>query len=51
MLQITRDELLEKLQTDIVVVTFKKADGSERNMLCTKQISKIPEEFHPKPIR
>lgn len=47
-LQITREELIEKLQTDIVVVTFKKADGSERNMVCTKQISKIPQEFHPK---
>ena len=47
-LQITKDELLEKLNTEAVSVTFTKADGSERTMLCTKMISKIPEAQHPK---
>ena len=47
-LQITKDELLEKLNTEAVSVTFTKADGSERTMLCTKMISKIPETQHPK---
>ena len=47
-LQITKAELLEKLQTEAVSVTFTKADGSERTMLCTKMITKIPEAQHPK---
>ena len=47
-LQITKDELLEQLNTEAVSVTFTKADGSERTMLCTKMISKIPEAQHPK---
>ena len=47
-LQITKEELLEKLQTQEVSVTFTKADGSERTMLCTKMITKIPEAQHPK---
>ena len=47
-LQITKEELVEKLQTESVSVTFTKADGSERTMLCTKMISKIPETQHPK---
>ena len=47
-LQITKDELLEKLNSEAVSVTFTKADGSERTMLCTKMISKIPETQHPK---
>lgn len=50
-LQITKDELLEKLNTEAVSVTFTKADGSERTMLCTKMISKIPEAQHPKTDR
>lgn len=48
MLQITKEELLEKLQMESVSVTFTKADGSERTMLCTKQTSKIPEAQQPK---
>jgi hypothetical protein len=47
-LQITKTELVEKLQTEVVNVTFTKADGTDRTMLCTKMISKIPQEFHPK---
>ena len=47
-LQITKEELVEKLQTEIVQLKFTKADGSERHMVCTKNIIHIPEEFHPK---
>ena len=47
-LQITKEELLEKLQNESVSVIFTKADGSERTMLCTKMISKIPEAQHPR---
>ena len=47
-LEVTQLELVEKLQTEVVSVTFTKADGSDRTMLCTKMITKIPTEFHPK---
>ena len=47
-LQITKDELVEKLQHEIVQLIFTKADGTERHMICTKNIVHIPEEFHPK---
>jgi hypothetical protein len=47
-LQITKDELIEKLLVEEVSVTFEKADGTNRVMQCTKMISKIPQEFHPK---
>lgn len=47
-LQVTREELIDKLQTEAVEVTFIKADGSERVMNCTQKITSIPEEFHPK---
>jgi WYL_2, Sm-like SH3 beta-barrel fold len=47
-LQITKDELVEKLLVEEVTITFTKADGTDRTMLCTKQFSKIPQEFHPK---
>jgi hypothetical protein len=48
MLEITKDELVEKLLVEEVTITFTKADGTDRTMLCTKQFSKIPQEFHPK---
>lgn len=48
MLQITKDELVEKLQQEVVQLVFIKADGTERHMVCTKNIVHIPEEFHPK---
>ena len=51
MLQITKEELVEKLLVEEISVTFTKADGTDRTMLCTKQFSKIPQEFHPKLIR
>ena len=48
MLQITKDELVEKLQNEVVQLIFTKSDGTERHMVCTKNIVHIPEEFHPK---
>ncbi len=48
MLEITKDELVEKLLVEEVTITFTKTDGTDRTMLCTKQFSKIPQEFHPK---
>lgn len=48
MLEITKDELVEKLLVEEVTITFTKADDTDRTMLCTKQFSKIPQEFHPK---
>ena len=47
-LEITKQELVEKLQTEIVQLRFTKADGTERFIVCTKKTSDIPEEFHPK---
>jgi hypothetical protein len=47
-LLITKTELLEKLQNESVNITFEKVDGSIRNMLCTKLVSKIPIEHQPK---
>ena len=47
-LEVTKQELINRLQTESVEVTFIKADGSERVMNCTQQITLIPEEFHPK---
>ena len=47
-LEITKQELIDRLQTESIEVTFIKADGSERVMNCTQMLTSIPEEFHPK---
>ena len=47
-LEVTKQELISRLQTESVEVTFIKTDGSERVMNCTQQITLIPEQFHPK---
>lgn len=44
----TKVELVESLKQGEVVVTFKKKDGSERIMKCTKSFNIIPEDKHPK---
>ena len=44
----TKEELVENLKDGEVVVTFKKKDGTERIMRCTKSFDVIPEEKHPK---
>lgn len=38
-----RDSLKKLLETTSLVVTFTKADGSERDMVCTLQPSLLPE--------
>lgn len=43
-----RTDVLQKLRTDVVNVKFTKADGSEREMLCTLIESKIPSDKRPK---
>lgn len=49
MITMTRDELLKKLASvKLVTVTFTKVDGTERVMNCTRNMSTIPVEFHPK---
>lgn len=48
MLQITKQELVDKLQLESVQVTFIKADGTERIMNCTQKMNLIPEQYHPK---
>lgn len=37
-----------ELLKEKAVVTFIKKDGSERRMICTKNMNLIAEEFHPK---
>ncbi len=44
----TKEELLSELLVGEVSVTFRKKDGSERVMKCTKSFDIIPEEFQPK---
>jgi len=46
------EESLNQLFREVgtLKVKFIKADGSERQMICTKDMEKIPKEFHPKPL-
>ena len=44
----TFDDLSKKLKESVAVVTFKKLDGDERTMTCTKDFNVIPKENHPK---
>lgn len=43
-----REWILGVLNTNEVNLEFLKSDGTKRVMLCTKDLSKIPNEFHPK---
>jgi predicted metallopeptidase len=47
----TEEKLVEVLQENTVVVTFKKLDGDERVMTCTKNLLHIPEVNHPKGVK
>jgi predicted metallopeptidase len=47
----TEEKLVEVLQENTIVVTFKKLDGDERVMTCTKNLLHIPEENHPKGVK
>lgn len=44
-------ELRKNLGSKVVNVTFKKADGSLREMRCTRRMALIPESHHPKMTR
>lgn len=33
---------------EIITVTFTKKDGTERTMLCTRNMNAIPQDKHPK---
>jgi len=41
-------DLTNLLREDILVITFKKLDGDERVMTCTKSFDVIPEDMRPK---
>jgi len=43
-----KDILEQNLKNGIFVVTFKKLDGDERKMTCTKQTDLIPKDKLPK---
>ena len=43
-----KDALEQNLRNDIFVVTFKKLDGDERKMTCTKRTDLIPKDKLPK---
>lgn len=43
-----KDTIKEKLRSGNCTVVFKKADGTERKMLCTLQEASIPLESRPK---
>ena len=44
----TKDVLEQDLRNNVVVVTFKKLDGDERKMTCTKRTDIIPKDKLPK---
>lgn len=44
----TEKDLTNLLKERTIVVTFKKLDGDERVMTCTKNFDAIPKEHHPK---
>ena len=40
--------LIDTLNNKTLVINFKKLDGSERTMKCTRSMTNIPSEHHPK---
>jgi len=44
-----RNWVRELLGKQAITVTFTKADGSERQMQCTLNYDRIPDDKHPKP--
>lgn len=46
--QMEKSKLLESLSEGRVTVLFTKKDGSDRTMICTRNIDMIDEEYHPK---
>lgn len=43
-----RDEMFTTLSTNVCRVVFTKKDGEERDMVCTRQIDRVPLEHRPK---
>lgn len=50
-MNITRNEMLYHLRSDVCTVTFEKVDGTERTMKCTLVEDHIPEENRAKSDR
>jgi hypothetical protein len=46
--QMEKSKLLESLSEGRVTVLFTKKDGTDRTMICTRNIDMIDEEYHPK---
>lgn len=52
----TRNEMIEKLQSRVCRVIFTKTNGEERNMMCTLDANLIPDPIEikanksPKPV-
>ncbi|MEK9697954.1 MAG: SH3 beta-barrel fold-containing protein [Candidatus Poseidoniales archaeon] len=46
----TRDEMIDHLTDRICRVVFTKKNGEERVMRCTRNMTIIPESFHPKGV-
>ena len=44
---VIRDWVRSLLQKDTIVVSFVKADGTQREMKCTLNWEKIPQDKHP----
>lgn len=44
----TKDVLEHNLLNEIFIITFKKLDGDERKMTCTKRTDLIPKDKLPK---
>lgn len=47
---IKREELINKLKDNICVVSFKKKDGTNRNMKCTLKESIVPKATKDDPL-
>ena len=45
-----REELLTKLKEKVLVVSFKKKDGTNRNMKCTLKESIVPKATKEDPL-
>ena len=45
-----KSKLLESLSEGRVTVLFTKKNGTDRTMICTRNIDMIDEEYHPKGI-
>lgn len=46
-----RDQVMNVLGNGVARITFTKKDGSIREMTCTRDLSIIQEEHHPKGVK